>query len=262
MVAKMNTLTNISGFLFDLDGVFYVGSTLIDGAAETINEIKRRGYVCRFITNTSTLSINSLHNKLSALGLPIDQSELISAPQAALLYIKQCNNPVCYVVLADDVKNDFASFKQSSEKADFVVIGDIGDNWSYALLNRIFNLLMNGAKLIAIHKNRFWQTEQGLNMDIGAFISGLEYASAKQAMVIGKPSPAFFNAALSTMQLTPEQVAIVGDDIDSDIGGGQQAGFTSILVKTGKYRQNYVERSSIRADYLIDSIAELPGILE
>jgi HAD superfamily hydrolase (TIGR01458 family) len=261
-VAEMNVMTNISGVLCDLDGVFFVGSTLIDGAVETINELKRRGYICRFITNTSTLSVNSLHRKLTGLGLPIEPSELISAPQAALVFLKQCNDPVCYLVLADDVKKDFSSIKQSSQSANFVVIGDIGENWSYVLINQIFNLLMNGAKLVAIHKNRFWETEQGLKVDIGAFISGLEYASAKPALVIGKPSPEFFKSALMTMQLTPNQVAIIGDDIDSDIAGGQAAGLTSILVKTGKYRKSYAERSSVNADFLIDSIADLPKILE
>ena len=260
-VKNMKDLSNIRGVLFDLDGVLYVGSTLIEGAPTAIAEIKRRGFSCRFITNTSTLSRNSLHAKLAILGLPVEQDELISAAQAALLYVQSFDDAVCYLVLAEDVKKDFAHLKQSDDKADFVIVGDIGESWSYPLLNRVFKLLMNGAQLIAIHKNRFWQTEQGLQMDIGAFITGLEYASRKQALIIGKPSPDYFKTALMDMGLVAGQVAIVGDDIDSDIGGGQATGLTGILVKTGKYRKAYADQSGITPDCLIDSVANLPDIL-
>ncbi|WP_020564315.1 TIGR01458 family HAD-type hydrolase [Methylosarcina fibrata] len=257
----MADLSSIRGFLCDLDGVLYVGRNVIDGARAAITEIKRRGYRCRFITNTSTLSRASLHDKLTGLGFDIAGHEIISAPQAALIHLRQLGDPVCHWVLSEDVKQDFRHLRQADDKADVVVIGDIGEAWSYSLLNKVFNLLMNGAELIAIHKNRFWQTEHGLQMDIGAFVSALEYASRKQATVIGKPSPAFFRAALSEMDLPPENVAIIGDDVDSDIGGGQTAGLTGILVKTGKYRKAYVDDSPIVPDLTIASIADLPGHL-
>jgi HAD superfamily hydrolase (TIGR01458 family) len=254
-------LSFIRGILFDLDGVLYVGSTAIEGAIEAINKIRQRGYRCRFITNTSTLSAASLHEKLTGLGFDIAEREIISAPKAALIYLQQFDDPVCHLLLADDVKQDFRHLRQSDSQADFVIIGDIGEDWSYERLNQVFNLLISGAELIAIHKNRFWQTERGLQLDIGAFVSGLEYASRKQATIIGKPSPDFFEAALSELDLPPEQAAIVGDDIDSDIGGGQRAGLTGILVKTGKYRQDYVDNSPVVPGLIIPSIAELPDLL-
>jgi HAD superfamily hydrolase (TIGR01458 family) len=254
-------LSFIHGILFDLDGVLYVGSTVIEGAIEAINKIRQRGYRCRFITNTSTLSAASLHEKLTGLGFDIGEHEIISAPKAALIYLQQFDDPVCHLLLADGVKQDFSPFRQSDRKADFVIVGDIGEAWSYQLLNHVFNLLINGAELIAIHKNRFWQTERGLQMDIGGFVSALEYASRKQATIIGKPSPDFFKAALTELKLPPEQTAIVGDDIDSDIGGGQHAGLTGILVKTGKYRQDDADNSSVVPALIIPSIAELPNLL-
>jgi HAD superfamily hydrolase (TIGR01458 family) len=254
-------LSFIRGILFDLDGVLYVGSTAIEGAIEAINKIRQRGYRCRFITNTSTLSAASLHEKLTGLGFDIAEREIISAPKAALIYLQQFDDPVCHLLLADDVKQDFSHFRQSDRKADFVIVGDIGEAWSYQLLNNVFNLLINGAELIAIHKNRFWQTERGLQMDIGGFVTALEYASRKQATIIGKPSPDFFKAALIELELPPEQVAIVGDDIDSDIGGGQRAGLTGILVKTGKYRQDDADNSPVVPGLIIPSIAELPALL-
>ncbi|NOR71381.1 MAG: TIGR01458 family HAD-type hydrolase [Methylomarinum sp.] len=256
----MNNLSHIKGILFDLDGVLYVGSKRIDGALEAINIVRNSAIKCRFITNTSTLSRESLKQKLEKLGFNIKLEEIISAPQAAKIYLQKVANPVCYLLLADDVKQDFSTFKQSVKHADFVIIGDIGDAWSYEMLNDVFNLLVNGAELIAIHKNRFWQTEHGLQMDIGAFIAALEYASGKSAVIIGKPSIDFFQMALNDMALSANEVAIIGDDIDSDIGGGQLAGLNGILVKTGKYRKEYADNSEVVPDLVLDSIADLVNL--
>jgi HAD superfamily hydrolase (TIGR01458 family) len=257
----MNTLSSIKGILFDLDGVLYVGSKAIEGAIETIEKIRASGMPCRFITNTSTLSLASLQQKINTLGFSIPANELISAPQATLLYLKRQHKPVCRLLLAEDVKQDFKDFNKSGMAPDYIVIGDIGNVWSYSLLNQVFNNLMNGAKLIAIHKNRFWQTEQGLQMDIGGFVDALEYASGVKAMIIGKPSPDFFQIALDDMGLKSSDVAIIGDDIDVDVGGGQLVGLKGVLVKTGKYRQNYAETSAVKPDLIINSIADLPKVL-
>lgn len=258
----MNTLSSTKGILFDLDGVLYVSSSTIDGAIEAIQKIRTSGMPCRFVTNTSTLSLASLHKKIQQLGFSIPENEIISAPQAALLYLRQLQDPVCRFLLANDVKKDFAEFRQSNTEAEYIVIGDIGNAWSYDLLNEVFNCLMHGAKLIAIHKNRFWQTEYGLQMDIGGFVDGLEYASGTKAMIIGKPSKDFFQIALDHMGLQANQAAMIGDDIDADIGGAQQAGLQGILVKTGKYRKSYADLSAITPDLIIDSVAALPEVLQ
>jgi HAD superfamily hydrolase (TIGR01458 family) len=257
----MKNFASIKGLLFDLDGVLYVGNAPVAGAIEAVKTLQNSGLACRFITKTSTLSLQSLQNKINALGFDIPLSEIISAPQAALNFLKTQHNPICRFLLADDVKKDFAAFKQSNTEAEYIVVGDIGNAWTYQMLNEVFACLMRGAKLIAIHKNRFWQTEHGLQMDIGAFVHGLEYASNSQAMMMGKPSADFFNIALADMQLEAAQVLMIGDDIDSDIGGAQQAGIQAGLVRTGKYRQTYAAASSIKPDLVLDSIADLPRIL-
>lgn len=261
MLPPRNRQPNLKGILFDLDGVLYVGSQVIEGAIEAVRKIRGSGMPCRFVTNTSTLSLESLQQKINALGFSIPKQEIVSAPQAALLYLKQQPDPVCRLLLADDVKRNFMEFRQSDTEASHIVIGDIGGAWSYQLLNEVFHCLMNGAKLIAIHKNRFWQTESGLQMDIGGFVEALEYASGTKAMLIGKPSADFFQMAIDTMGLQAAEVAMIGDDIDADIGGGQQAGLQGILVKTGKYRQGYVEGSEINPDFVLDSIKDLPDLL-
>ncbi len=257
------TLLNIAvkGVLFDLDGVLYIGSKAIDGAIQTVDQLRASGIQCRFVTNTSIFSLLALEKKINAIGFSIPICEIISAPQAAILYLKTQNDPVCRLLLAEDVKRDFTGFRQSDTTADHIIVGDIGSAWTYQLLNEVFHNLNKGAKLIAIHKNRFWETAQGLQMDIGGFVDALEYASGVKAMIIGKPSIDFFRMALDDIGLNPSEVIMIGDDIDSDIGGAQLAGLRGVLVKTGKYRQAYTDTSTIKPDLIVDSIADLPKLL-
>lgn len=254
----VNVYSKIKGVLFDLDGVLYVGGAPIAGAIETVAAIKSAGLGCRFVTNTSTMSVNAIQQKLNGLGFVVAPDEIMSAPQAAVNYLNQQHNPVCKLLLADDVLQDFSAFAQSDTQANFIVVGDIGNAWTYQLLNQVFDRLMDGAQLIAIHKNRFWQTQRGLQMDIGAFIAGLEYASQTESLIIGKPAPAFFKAAIDSMNLSADEVLMIGDDIDSDIGGAQAVGISGVLVKTGKYREEYANKSAVKPDILIGSIVDLP----
>lgn len=257
----MRPIPNIKAVLFDLDGVLFVGKKLIPGAVETVERLRQAGIIVRFVTNTSTLSLISLQARLEALGFVAAVEEIMSAPQATIQYLKQQQNPVCKLLLAEDVKKDFACFDQSEQYANYVVIGDIGDTWSYALLNEVFHCLVNGAQLIAIHKNRFWQTEGGLQLDIGAFVTGLEYASNTKAILMGKPSAQFFQMAVNALGLMPSQVLMIGDDIDADVGGAQDAGLHGVLVKTGKYRETYARLSAVDPDATLSSVNELPLLL-
>ena len=261
MSGRIKTLTGIKGVLIDLDGVLYIGSQAIEGAIQAVASLHASGIPCRFVTNTSTLSLASLQQKINKLGFTLKPEDIISAPQAALRYLQQQPDAVCRLLLTEDVKTDYQAIPQSDTAANHIVVGDIGDAWSYRLLNEVFNLLANGAKLIAIHKNRFWQTEHGLQMDIGGFIQALEYASGAQAMIIGKPARDFFQIALNDMGLQPGEAIMVGDDIDSDVGGAQQAGLRGVLVRTGKYRATYAEASAIKPDLTLNSIADLPAAL-
>jgi HAD superfamily hydrolase (TIGR01458 family) len=252
--------SSINAVLFDLDGVLHIGDSPVEGAIEAVDLLRVRGIACRFLTNTSTLSLQSLRKRILGMGFYVSPGEIISATEAALRYLEPLN-PVCRFLLADDVKKDFLHLRQSITEAEYIVVGDIGSAWSYELMNEVFHCLKNGAKLIAIHKNRFWQTADGLKMDIGGFIHGLEYASGTEAMIIGKPSQDFFRIALESLQMKAAEVAVVGDDIDSDIGGAQQMGMHGILVRTGKFRQHYVDASPVKPEIIMDSICDLPSLL-
>jgi HAD superfamily hydrolase (TIGR01458 family) len=161
------------------------------------------------------------------------------------------------LVVQEDVKADFSDFLQSRTVAEAVVIGDIGEAWDYELLNRIFRLVMNGAELIALHRNRYWQADGGLKLDIGAFVAGLEYATGKTATLIGKPRREFFEAALQHIGVAAGEAAMIGDDIDSVLKGAQAAGIMGVLVRSGKYRHAQALSSPVTPDLVLDSFADL-----
>lgn len=257
----MHEYTSIKGFLLDMDGVLYVGDTLIPGASATLAFLRQHKLPFRFITNTTTSTPDELLNKLKRLGLDARREEIFSAVSATAKYLSLRGQPSLYLLVKDSVKPCFAQFPLNDVAPDFVVLGDIGDNWDYHTLNQVFNMLMRGSKLICMHRNKYWQAEEGLRMDIGAFVAALEYVANTRAIVIGKPVQAFFQFALASLQLPPDKVAVIGDDIEVDIGGGQSIGLQGILVKTGKYREELVQQASVKPEHVLSSIAALPELL-
>jgi len=252
--------------LFDLDGTLYVGEQAIPGAIKCVEQLRQRDIVLRFLTNTTTKSQAELIHQCQRLGLKVAPDEMISAPVAAQLELSaiqaQMDRPLrIWPVVADAIKPDFDAFVWDDETPDFVVMGDIGDAWDLSLINRLFNVMHGGAELIALHKNRFWQTADGLKADIGFFVAGLEYVCSKTARIMGKPNRDFFQRVLDSAQVAPANALMVGDDIDSDVGGAQQLGIRGCLVKTGKFRQAYFEQSKVAPDYVIASAADVLTIL-
>jgi len=250
----------VKGLLFDMDGVWFVGGKALPGAAETLARIRERGLPCRFITNTSTQPQSELAAKMTRMGLPVEEDEIVSSSRAAALHLHALGTPSCHLIVADAVLHEFDAFPRSNTP-DVVVIGDVGERWSYRLMNDAFRMVMGGAEIVAMHKGKYWQVEDGLALDIGAFVVGLEYATGKTATLIGKPAPAVFRGALADMGLSPDEVVMVGDDTFTDIGGAQGVGIRGVLVKTGKYREELVARSGVTPDAVIDSVAELRALL-
>jgi HAD superfamily hydrolase (TIGR01458 family) len=152
--------------------------------------------------------------------------------------------------------------------ADAVLVGgcdegeEAGRVFSYLNLLRAFHELKDGAELYALHRNRWWQTAEGPRLDAGAFVAGLEYAAEVEATLLGKPSPKYFGAALEALDADPELAWMVGDDIEEDVAGAQSQGMRTVLVRTGKFRPDDVERSRSRPDAIISSIANLPEYLD
>lgn len=248
--------------MLDLDGTLYVGKQAIPGAIACLQQLRKRGIQLRFLTNTTTKSHDELIARLRVMGFTLEDEELISAPIAAKLELLSLQQKLrrtirIWPVVADGIKQDFSEFYWDEQKPDFIILGDIGDAWDMALINRLFNAMHAGAELIALHKNHFWQTEEGLKADIGFFVAGLEYVCSKTARVMGKPNRAFFQRVLDSVGVDANNAIMVGDDLDSDVGGAQQMGVRACLVKTGKYRESYVDHSAIKPAYIIPSIADL-----
>ncbi len=254
-------------FIFDIDGTLHTDGELVNGSIELIQQLRQANYMIRFMTNTTTKSQHMLLAQLQDLGIDVVDEEILSAPEASRTFLRQEQSAMgrkirLWAVVSDHIKADFNEFEHSSERPDFVVIGDIGEDWSIDLLNQIFRCLNRGAKLIALHKNKFWQTRQGLKVDIGLFIAGLEYIASQSALVIGKPTIAFFQQVLASAQCDADEAVLIGDDIDSDVGGAQRLDIFSVLVKTGKYRAEYHAESTIKPDLVIDSVADLGQYIE
>jgi HAD superfamily hydrolase (TIGR01458 family) len=248
---------DIQAVLIDLDGVMYVEEQLIPGALEAIEYLRDHNIPHRFLTNTTITSKNQLLRKMHSLHIPATKEQIISPPGAAVRFLEQQGSPRVHLVLMDSTREDFAQFPEDDENPDYVILGKIGDRWNYDILNRVFRMLINGATLIALHKDRYTQQSDGLWLEFGAFVAGLEYATGQDALVIGKPSPAFYQSALDDLQLPAHQVAMIGDDLISDIQGSQNLGLHAVLVQTGKFRDDLLQKSNITPDRLLPSIADI-----
>lgn len=145
---------------------------------------------------------------------------------------------------------------------DYVIIGDAGDEFTYGSLNTAFRDLMNGSDLIALEKDRYWMDTDGLSLSAGPFVSALEYATGKTAVLMGKPSAAYFELALGDMGVRREEAVMIGDDIRTDVGGAQASGMRAVLVRTGKYRDDVLAGSGITPDLVIDSVAMVRRVIE
>lgn len=258
----MNIHSSPKLILLDLDGTLYIGNEAIPGAVNALAQLREQGFQLRFLTNTTTNPQAQLIAQLRAMNFVVYDNELISAPVAAILELRslqqELNRPVrIWPVVADALKLDFNEFAWDETNPDFVVLGDIGERWDLTLINRLFNAVHSGAELIALHKNRFWQTNDGLKADIGFFVAGIEYVCSKTARVMGKPNADFFQRVLNSAGVNAEHAVMVGDDMDSDVGGAQLVGIKGCLVKTGKFRQSYFEQSTVKPELVISSIVDL-----
>ncbi len=254
-------LEGIEGLLLDLSGVVYVQDEAVPGAAEALRRLRDRGIPIRLVTNTTMRPRRSILERLEGLGLEADQSELLTPAALAARRCAEAGYESVSLVVLDDLREDLEGLEEKGDSVDAVVVGDLGDRWDYDVLNRAFRRLMDGADLIALQKNRYWETSEGLSLDAGPFVSALEYATSREAEVVGKPSPAFFELALGELGVSADRAAMVGDDVEADVGGAMDAGLAGILVRTGKYREDLVRESGIEPTATVDSIADVPELL-
>jgi HAD superfamily hydrolase (TIGR01458 family) len=224
----------LKAVLLDLGGVVYVGRDPLPGAVEAIERLRARGLALRFLTNTTRSSRRMLLDKLHGMGLAIGADELF-VPASAVRQHLEAKGLAAHLLVHPDLLEDFTGLPEAEPNA--VVIGDAGEGFTYQALNKAFRVLNTGAEFLALAKNRSFRDEDNeLSLDAGAFVTALEYATGRDATVFGKPSEAFFSAALESAGCSPNEAVMIGDDVEADVGGARAAGMVGVLVKTGKYR--------------------------
>jgi HAD superfamily hydrolase (TIGR01458 family) len=255
----------MAAILLDVDGVLQVSGEPIPGAADAVRRLRRDGHRLRFVTNNTIRSRAQLVEEIGALGVELEETELQTPATAAA---RTLASQRVLALTMHAVVSDLEGVELVGEGADAVLIGGADETpetnlvFSFMNLARAFSELEMGAELYCLHRNRWWQTKHGPLLDTGALVAGLEYAAQIEATVLGKPSPAYFAAACEALDADPEMTWMVGDDLDADIAGAQRFGMRTVLVRTGKFRPDTVERSSVHPEGIISSLAHLPDWLE
>ena len=256
---------HMAAILLDVGGVFHVSGEPIPGGAAALRRLRADGHRIRFVTNNTTRTQAQQAEELRGMGLELDDDELQTTPRAAARALAEKR---VLALTMHAIVGELDGIKLVGEDAEAVLIGGADETpetnlvFSFMNLARAFHELEAGAALYCLHKNRWWQTKAGPLLDAGAFVAGLEYAADTEAVVLGKPSTAYFEAALAALDADAKMTWMVGDDIEEDIAGAQAHGMKTVLVRTGKFRPDAVERGNIRPDAIVSSIAQLPDWLE
>jgi HAD superfamily hydrolase (TIGR01458 family) len=251
----------VGGFLVDLDGTVVEGGKLVPGAAEALRMLDRKEIPYRIVTNTTSKPRSAILAQMRALGLELRPEQVITAPIIGRDYLNSEGITHCFALLKSSLLEDLApiEFVESSPQA--VLVGDIGDDLTYAALNRAFRFILDGAVFITLARNRYFRAADGLCLDVGAIVAALEYATQSEAVLIGKPAREFFLLACQNMGVPCESTIVIGDDLEADVGGAMATGAGGVCVRTGKFRATQLEKSGIIPDMILDSLADLPDLL-
>ena len=253
----------IDAHQLDIDGVLAISWEPLPGAITAMRRLREEGVPFRLITNTTTKTRHDLGETLRGAGFDVADEEIVTAVVATATYLRSAHPGARVHVLSDgDARDDLEGVELVGvEDAEVIVLGGASDDFTYEAMNRIFRRLMDGASLVGMHRNLFWRTSEGWELDAGAYLSGLEQAAGVEATICGKPDAAYFGAALQDLGVRADRAAMVGDDIVNDILGAQRAGLTGILVRTGKYRSGDGSTPDGDADEVVDSLADVPDLV-
>jgi len=279
-------LHGMRALLLDLDGVLIVKGAAVPGAAAALAELERRAFPYLMLTNTSLVSREKLARwaRRAGFATSADRFQTALSASAAMVRREYGDRPV-YVITSDDARVEFegvnvvdgAAADAAPSEVAAVVLGDSPHEITKANLDRAFRLVRGGAALIGMHRNAWWLTKDGPTLDAGAFLVGLEYATERKARIVGKPSPESFRLGFERLaaearergepRLFRREVAMVGDDIYTDVGAAQRVGLRGIFVRTGKHGDPELEvaaarsRGAVRPDAVAASIAEVVAAL-
>lgn len=253
------------GLAIDIDGVLTVSWEPLPGAVEALQAVRAARLPFVLLTNTTSRTRERIAATLSGAGFPVGRGDVLNAPSATAAHLRAHHGGArCLVLTSGNVDDDLegVTIAEPEDDADVVVIGGAGPEFGYHELNRAFRALQAGAVLVAMHRNLFWRTDDGLSLDSGAFLAGLEQAAAVEATVLGKPAGAFFDAALERLGTTAGGTVMVGDDLEADVLGAQAHGMAGVLVRTGKFQPGDERGTGDDGpNHVVDSFADVPGLL-
>ncbi|MFN8067618.1 MAG: HAD-IIA family hydrolase [Mycolicibacterium insubricum] len=264
----------IGGVLFDIDGVLVTSWRPIAGAAATLAAVADRGIPRVFLTNTTTGTRTRIAQRLTEAGLPVRADEVLTAAALTADHIRdRYPGARCFLVNSGDIAGDLAGIDvvsgadaADSERPDVIVLGGAGPEYDHRTLSRVYDWMSQGVPVLAMHRSTAWTTADGLRIDTGLYLSGLEQASGYRATAVGKPAPEGFLAAAARLGVEPDEMVAVGDDLHTDVLAAQVVGMTGVLVRTGKFRQQTLDRwtadqFAMAPNHVIDSVADLPELL-
>jgi len=251
----------VRGVLLDLEGTLYEAGVPVPGAAAAVESLSSLGVAHCFITNTTSRPRSAIARELAAMGIPAEAERIFTAPLAARDYLLARGLTRCHLMVAPAVLEDFAGIEHAQDSPQALVVGDVGEGFSFERMNRAFHLLLEGAEFVTLARNRYYRGAGGLVLDQGPFVAALEHAAGREAVLTGKPSSRFFAAALEALGVPAGRAAVVGDDVAADVGGGMALGMRGVLVRTGKFREADLAASSVAPDAVLGSVADLPELL-
>lgn len=228
----------ITALLLDVDGVLTQGNAAVPGAPAALRALAERGVPFRLVTNSTKRSRATLARRLQEMGFSVEPSVIFSPAVAAAQYLRD-QGKTAYLATRADLRADFLELGVTLEENQpaAVVLGDLGDDLTYAALNQILRRLLGGAELVALGGTRYWQAPDGPAIDVGPVAALFEHATGARARILGKPDPAIFTEAARALGVDLPRLAMIGDDAEVDVAAAKRAGVgAAILVQTGKYR--------------------------
>jgi len=255
----------IKGVFLDITGTLVEKEAWIAGADDVVRWLIESSFAVRLISNTTMKSRCQIQQEFEAMGLALEADWIFTPVRAACAWLK-AKKPIHGIlpVVHPDLQQDIRELPQTNdETADYVLVGDMDDEWNPAIMNRALRAILSGADLVALQKGRRWIAEDGYRLDCGAYVTALEYASGVQCVaVFGKPNPVFYQMVLQDADVQPGQAIMVGDDIESDYHGARQCGIGGLIVRTGEFSGEIRPPAGVNASDILGSIGDLPAWLE
>jgi HAD superfamily hydrolase (TIGR01450 family) len=252
-----------SGYALDLDGTVYLGDELLPGAAETVQRLRSGGAKIVFITNKPLETAQRYAAKLTALGIPAEPDDVITAVEALVHYLRERHRDrrlllVSEEVVAERLAAEGFRLTDDPAEADVVVVA-FDRTFSYAKLHAAFRAIReNGAVIVATNPDAYCPTPDGGLPDCAAMLAAIEACTGARAeAVVGKPSRFMAEAVLARLGVAAAEVAVVGDRLTTDVVMGQSVGAAGILVLTGATSASAASENGVKPDYVLDGISQL-----